>query len=264
MTDCKTFPFLLGTTSYIIPDDIIPNARFLAPLVDDIELVLFESPDISNIPSEDDVCTLAEIAGQNSSGYTVHLPIDRKAGSEKTSDRELFCDSAKRIIDRCTLLNPRAWVLHLEGIDASADISDVAAWRERCCKVIEKILSAVDDPSTVAVENLGYPWEWHKELVEKYRMSCCCDVGHLWLYAHHNWKEHLKTMLPGTKVIHLHGVKEKKDHISLEAGDMSRIQSFFNIIKSEGYDGVITLEIFNESDFNGSVEVVESIWDQLH
>ena len=32
------FPFRLGTTSYIIPADIIPNVRFPGPLIDDIEL----------------------------------------------------------------------------------------------------------------------------------------------------------------------------------------------------------------------------------
>ena len=33
-------PFRLGTTYYILPDAILPNVRFLAPLLDEIELVL--------------------------------------------------------------------------------------------------------------------------------------------------------------------------------------------------------------------------------
>ncbi|MBD3421644.1 MAG: hypothetical protein GF398_16125 [Chitinivibrionales bacterium] len=45
------FLFFLGNTSFIIPDDILPNVRMQALLVDDIELVLFESPDQSNIPT---------------------------------------------------------------------------------------------------------------------------------------------------------------------------------------------------------------------
>ena len=48
----QTYPFRLGTTSYIIPDDILPNARFLADKVDDIELVLFEVDDgPNNLPT---------------------------------------------------------------------------------------------------------------------------------------------------------------------------------------------------------------------
>ncbi len=38
--------FRIGTTSYIIPDDIIPpNVRYLGGKTDDIELVLFEVDD---------------------------------------------------------------------------------------------------------------------------------------------------------------------------------------------------------------------------
>ncbi|MCU0508776.1 MAG: sugar phosphate isomerase/epimerase, partial [Anaerolineae bacterium] len=35
--------FRVGTTSYIVPDNILPNVEYLAPLVDDVELVLFET-----------------------------------------------------------------------------------------------------------------------------------------------------------------------------------------------------------------------------
>ncbi len=37
--------FRLGSTSYVYPDDILPNVRKLMSSVDDIELVLFEVDD---------------------------------------------------------------------------------------------------------------------------------------------------------------------------------------------------------------------------
>jgi len=37
------FPFRPGTTSYIIPGEIEPNVRHLGGMVDDIEIVLFQS-----------------------------------------------------------------------------------------------------------------------------------------------------------------------------------------------------------------------------
>ena len=46
-------PFRLGTTSYIIPDDILPNVRYLAGKVKDIELVLFDIDEYCNIPDEE-------------------------------------------------------------------------------------------------------------------------------------------------------------------------------------------------------------------
>jgi hypothetical protein len=50
----------VGTTSYIYPDDIIPNVRKLLNLVDEIELVLIECKNYSNLPSADEVKTLRE------------------------------------------------------------------------------------------------------------------------------------------------------------------------------------------------------------
>jgi len=46
------YPFRLGTTSYVIPADILANVRHLAGKVQDVELVLFEVDDgPNNLPS---------------------------------------------------------------------------------------------------------------------------------------------------------------------------------------------------------------------
>ena len=74
------FPFRLGTSSYIIPADIIPNVEYLADKVDDVELVLFESDEISNIPDAGTVETLANLAARHGLSYTVHLPLDAPLG----------------------------------------------------------------------------------------------------------------------------------------------------------------------------------------
>ena len=96
-----TFPFRLGTTSYIIPDDILPNARYLADKVRDIELVLFEVDDGSNnLPPPHVIDELAELARQYDMTYTVHLPLDLKLGDD-SSDRDISVIKAKRVID-CT------------------------------------------------------------------------------------------------------------------------------------------------------------------
>ena len=79
----QTFPFRLGTTSYIVPDDILPNARYLAGKVWDIELILFEVDDgPNNLPSPEVIDELSRIAQQHGLTYTVHLPLDLKLGEE--------------------------------------------------------------------------------------------------------------------------------------------------------------------------------------
>src|SRR5262245_25369283 len=76
-------PFRLGTTSYIIPDDILPNVRYLADKVQDVELVLFEVDDgPNNLPSSETVAELAALADAHDLTYTVHLPLDLRLGAD--------------------------------------------------------------------------------------------------------------------------------------------------------------------------------------
>jgi sugar phosphate isomerase/epimerase len=260
----KRYPFLLGTTSYIVPADIIPNARMLAPLVDDIELVLFESNDASNFPSANVIKELADIGKSFSTGYSVHLLTDKKAGAIEPEERKAFLNAAKKTIERCMPLSPTAWILHLEGIWNCADNEELDLWAERSCRVVESICSVIDKPSTIAIENLGYPWHWHEKIALRNKTSLCCDVGHLWLYFTGCWQDYLVAMLPQTRVIHLHGVSNGKDHISLSAGNNAHIRTFLEIVKRSDYNGIITLEIFSENDFNESMEKVREIWEQLH
>lgn len=253
-------PFRIGTSSYIIPADIIPNVNFLASVVDDIELILFESPDISNLPSPEDIALLKDLSNKHSLSYTVHLPIDRKAGSIDKHERDKFCESVSHIKELCNPLSPTAWILHLEGILSTSNLSEVSEWQKRCHDTLTKIIYNFPSPESVVIENLNYPWEWHKDLVSEFNTSYCCDVGHLWLYSPGDWQKHFISMLPRTKVIHLHGVSNGKDHIALSETGEEYVSAFFDIIKEYNYQNIITLEIFNEQDLLKSLEVTDRVW----
>ena len=69
-------PFRIGTSSYIIPDDILPNVRYLADKVKDIELVLFDIDEYCNIPDAVQIAELKNLAAENGLSYTVHLPLN--------------------------------------------------------------------------------------------------------------------------------------------------------------------------------------------
>ena len=127
----QTYPFRLGTTSYIIPDDILPNARYLAGKVRDIELILFEVDDgPNNLPSPEVIDELSKIAKSNDMTYTVHLPLDLKLG-EDGSERDQSLVKAKRVIDCTRGLDPWAYVLHLDGkaVRTSTDADLISAGR---------------------------------------------------------------------------------------------------------------------------------------
>jgi sugar phosphate isomerase/epimerase len=256
-----TFPFRLGTTSYIIPADVIPNVEVLAPCVDDIELVLFESPELSNIPSFEQIKRLRSISLEHDTTYTIHFPIDKKAGSDSQVERTKFCEGAKQIIDNLSCLMPAAWILHLEGIDRFASSDKITDWQKWCFESLDSILTSEIEPKTIAIESLGYPWYWHTNIAAQNGTSLCADVGHLWLYFLDQWREQFIAMLPKTRVIHLHGVANGKDHISLAKSDKKMLIDFLNLIKEHSFNGVITLEIFSEIDLIESVKEIFDLWE---
>jgi len=260
-TPHSALPLRLGCTSYVIPAEILPNVEMMAPLVDDIELVLFESPEMSNLPSPVDIDALASLGTQHNTTFTVHLPTDRKAGSESDAERAEMCASHCRIIERFSHLNPYGYLLHFEGIRPGAETSEVAAWRVRCREVASSILrdSGVD-PRLLCVECLSYPWHWHQEIVQDLGLSTCIDVGHLWLYRIDSWIRESEEMLPACRIVHLHGVSGRTDHVSLAKSDPELVRYFLGILARAKYPHVLTLEVFNETDTFESINVVRDTW----
>ncbi|NLP03213.1 MAG: sugar phosphate isomerase/epimerase [Fibrobacter sp.] len=259
----KKYPFLLGTTSYIIPDGIIPNVKVISPIVDDIELILFESSSFSNIPSANDISELRTIAEYNGCGYTVHLPIDRKAGDPDERVRREFRDEACRIIDLTHKLSPRAWILHLEGIEKGSGKEELSRWQKWCRETVSDLVKRAENQRLIAIENLSYPVEWNESFATVFNTSYCFDIGHLWLQSGLDWESLCVKLIPDTAVVHFHGVHEGKDHISLSDGDREQQRRFLMLLKDAGYRGVLTLEIFNEKDLHLSMEVLGRLWELL-
>ncbi len=107
--------FRIGTTSYIIPDDILPNVEYLAPRVDDVQLVLFETDEYgSNLPDAALIRRLNEIAAEHGLTYSVHLPLDLRLG-DGGEETHVSLVKARRVIEATRDLNPYAYTLHLDG-----------------------------------------------------------------------------------------------------------------------------------------------------
>ncbi len=256
----RPYPFRLGTTSYIIPDDILPNARYLADKVKDIELILFEVDDgPNNLPSSDVIDELSQIAAQHDLTYTVHLPLDLKLG-ENGSERDQSLVKAKRVID-CTLgLNPWAYVLHLDGrsVRTSTDRELIKNWQDQSVRALEIVSEWAGSPEKLAVENLEtYPLDFIQPVLDRIPVCRCVDIGHLWLDSH-DPIPYLGAAMPRTRVVHLHGLAER-DHRSLVFMPLEKIQAVWSELIRLNYTGVLTLEMFSEEDFLSSVKMIESL-----
>jgi sugar phosphate isomerase/epimerase len=246
--------YRLGSTSYVWPDDILPNVRQLGPLVDDVELVLFEVDDASNLPSVAMVADLNELARIHSLTYTVHLPLDLNLANQESSEM-----AAKVIAHTCNL-SPWAYVLHLDGqaVEDNPDPDTLAGWQQNARCTLKAVAGMVDDPERLCVENLeNYPPECFLPLLDDVPVSLCVDVGHLWL----NGRDELAFLddhLARTRVIHLHGIGER-DHQSLLHQGAEWIAPILEMLSTRGYDGVLTLEVFSRETFFPSRELIAEL-----
>lgn len=253
----KNYPFRLGTTSYIIPDDILPNARYLAGKVKDMELILFEVDDgPNNLPSPDVIDELAKIAQEHGMTYTVHLPLDLKLGADG-SEQDPSLIKAKRVIDCTRALNPWAYVLHLDGrsVRTSTDTAAIKRWQDQSVRALEIASVWAGGADKLAVENLEtYPLNFIQPVLDRVPVSRCVDIGHLWLDGH-DPIPYLRTALPHTHVVHIHGLAER-DHHSLAYMPHEKVKAVWDELTDANYQGVLTLEIFSEEDFLSSIEVL--------
>ncbi len=250
------FPFRWGATSYVIADDLIANAGYLAGRVGDMQLVLFDLPDgPSNLPTPDQVAGLAAIGRERGLSYTVHLLDDVWLGAEPSLDHPSM-QRARQVIDLLRPLTPWAYVLHLDGRSvrsASTPAAQLSAWQDDCVRALAQLAAWAGDPALLAVENLeGYPPEFVTPVVEAAGVSRCVDVGHLWLDGH-DPLPHLTASLDRLRVVHLHGLHREQDHQSLAHTPKEMLAPPLNFLMENRFSGVVTLEVFGEDDFHSSL-----------
>jgi sugar phosphate isomerase/epimerase len=254
------YPFRFGTTSYIIPADILPNVHYLAGKVQDVELVLFEVDDgSSNLPNREQIAELRSMAAGNDLTYTVHLPLDLRLAGDG-SPRHASLDKARRVIDCTSELDPWAYVLHLDGksVRNGATPEAMQRWQEHAVRSLEIVGGWAGGVNKLAVENMeGYPLDFYQPVLERIAVSRTVDIGHLWLDGH-DPVAYLRDALPRTRVIHIHGI-DGRDHKSLAHVPQEKLRVVMDELVRAGYRGVLTLEVFSEDDFLTSCEAIKAV-----
>ena len=254
-------PFRLGTTSYILPADILPNVEYLKDKVDDIELVLFESSHESDLPSPDVIDELASCARDRNLTYTVHLPYDVRAGRFDEKERLRAIDTWVRVIERTRSLPVHAFIAHLEP-EKCKDPSDVDKWMTQLGKSLDELRERtrdMTDSSLICIENLNYDITLLLPMILDKGFGLALDVGHLWNTCLYD-PECVADMLSLARVVHLHGVSDGKDHLALDRTDRAMLSEFLDILREfSGRDIVVTLEVFSESDLKASLDILDSM-----
>jgi sugar phosphate isomerase/epimerase len=254
----KMFPFRLGTTSYVYPDHIIPNVAKLAPFLDEIELVLFESEGKDSLPDESELKMLREFSLHHGIHYNVHLPLDLFLGDPNEEVRSKSVSVAICMIQKTLSLDPSVYTLHFDLRDgAGVEQTDIEAWRIRSTLSAQKILGCGIEPNRVSVETLGYPFEWIVDIVSRFGFSICLDVGHL-LLGGEDLKAYLEKYLLETSIVHLHGFQDGIDHLGIDRLPESALELIFSYLRN--YNGIVSLEVFSIDDLRSSLDVLEEQW----
>ncbi len=245
--------FRVGTTSYILPDDILPNVEYLAPLVDDVELVLFETDEYgSNLPTAEQCERLVELAKMHGITYTVHLPLDLRLADDG-AEQHLSLIKARRVIEATAALDPFAYTVHLDGRVLIEDRSEatLAQWQDNAADALRLVAGWLPAPELLAVENVE---KWDPSafapVLDRVPVSRTMDIGHLWL-AGIDPMSHVRDWCARTRVVHLHGVGSR-DHQSLSHAPTESLNAVAGYL-ADCFSGVLSLEVFNQDDFLSSL-----------
>lgn len=235
---------LFGTTSYVLPADLLPNIRLLAPFVDDIELILFEGEE-SNLPTRADVGEMGRLARDGGCGFTVHLPLDVGIGELDAGVRRRAQETCLRVIDLTLPLEPHAFVVHPElplvyhpALGDDPDPLDELpvdvhiAWQESLGESLGRF-AAETGPFPLAVENLQFPYGWVRPLLEEHDLGVTMDVGHLLMHGG-AVAAHLAEFGGRLTVVHLHGIVDGRDHREIGAFSMEELGAIIAAVAASG------------------------------
>jgi len=250
------YPFKLGTTSYIYPAGYTQNVKMLAPYVDEIELLLFESaPD--SLPSNHEIKKLLSLSKEFDLTYNVHLPTDISLSDPDPSIRHAAVETLKKVIDLTALLCPSTYTLHLSYDEKGFDSERIKKWHDRLYRSARRFIATGVNPEMISIETLTYPMEWVEVILSDFNFSVCIDLGHLMVYGF-DMETVFNRYCHRTSIIHLHGVENHKDHLSLDRLSKEKLVIVMEILKR--FNGVVSLEVFSYPHLKDSLTFLEKLW----
>jgi len=255
-------PFRLGTTSFIRPGNWLANVEQLAGRFSDIEILFFEIDGPDALPSRKEQEALAQWKLREDLTYSLHTPLDVSLASPHEDRRRDSVVSIQRAIDAAMPFQPDAYILHVYLGEHDHDLvmpKDLEAWRRRATRSLKEILRQGVAPQDLCIEVLDYDFGLIEPVVSDLGLSIALDVGHL-VRDGRDEEELLHRHFDRIRVIQWHGVDPSgRDHRSLAHYPRARARRLLDSLLTRRYRGVLTLEVFHQTDLEDSIAVLTSL-----
>ncbi len=262
----NNLPYKIGASSMVFGHDLVENARLLAQIVNHVEIILFHTSTLNNIPGREEIRRLNEIRQQYAITYSVHLPASLEIGALCPKRRKDSVFLVSEICLQMAELNPVYYILHIPFSPPtlvavpglyfrSGDSERWDQWTKRSLESLASVQEVVPQSATLLIENINYSPSFLKPFIKSGFCNLCLDIGHL-ILGRESVEDTLKNNLPVIREIHIHGVKGYEDHLCVSQLPDSILRQCFECLKSKGFSGIVNLEVFTPDHLNGSIAVL--------
>ncbi len=254
----------------VFGENLLENVRRLSPLVDYVEIVLFRTPDLHNLPTAEEIRELKKIGAGEGIGFTVHLPASLEPAS---TDKNLQGESVKTIREICGRLedlDPAHFILHLPFspptlvpvpdfyFKSRHPPGDWTGWSIRAGEALKALKAVWPSPEALLVENINYSPRFLEPFLKESLCRLCLDLGHL-LLGRETVLDQLREYDGQIQEIHLHGVSGYDEHLSLTHLPVERLQKWLAFLKESGYRKWVTLELFSPDELQESLAILSRL-----
>nr|KXH71278.1 MAG: hypothetical protein AM324_08815 [Candidatus Thorarchaeota archaeon SMTZ1-83] len=209
------------------------------------------------------ILELAELKDELGLSYTAHLPFWAiEMSSFNDYIRTGSVDSNVHSIRVVEDLEPEAYVLHStgslaaeycrQGFSPGVDRLVQGYMNAFAMKSVEEIISKSEvNPRKLAIENIEFPFEFTREIVDEFNTSICFDTGHLLTKqcGDEPLSDFYRKHRDRITEIHLNdGLAEKneaggyQDHLALGTGDMP-VRDFLLELVKDKFEGPLIFEM---------------------
>lgn len=254
------FPFEIGTTSFIIPnekDNLIENVQYLKNSFDKIQLLYFGKNYLNEVMGDAILKRLFDIKKESGIKYSIHLPLDLNLlDLQARIDKNL--EIIQMIFNKTFFLGIDEYILHIDCYKDFKYRKVVLNDRIHCR--MEKILIKLkiflrENDKKILIENTSYDLNYFQDLIIKYNYNICMDIGHLFKHDL-DFNKFLFSFKDRIQMFHLYGFKNGNDHISLNKTGKPVLTEVIKFLKN--YKKSVIIEVFNQKDLIDSMKCLEN------